>query len=125
MPSGPVTLEILDASGAVVRTFSTAPTNEPLLAGPPGGRAGRPGGIPNISALWQQTPEPFSATAGMHRVIWNPVAGGGRGPGGGGGGGGGFGRAATPLSGTFTARLTVNGRSYTESFIVKPDPRLK
>src|SRR5581483_3687339 len=45
--SGPVTLEILDASGAVLRTFSSdAP------AGPPaGGRGGgRGGGIPNTSA---------------------------------------------------------------------------
>jgi hypothetical protein len=28
-----------------------------------------------------------------------------------------------PLTGTFTARLTANGKSYTRSFTVLPDPR--
>ena len=27
------------------------------------------------------------------------------------------------LTGTFTARLTVDGRSYTQTLVVKPDPR--
>jgi len=86
-----------------------------------GGRGrGAAGGIPNVSPLWQAQPEPFAASAGMHRVVWNPVAaGGGRGFGGGGFGG----RGATPLVGTFTARLTVNGKAYTQTFTVKPDPR--
>ena len=55
----------------------------------------------------------------MHRVVWNAVAVSGA------GGGGGFGRAAIALTGTFTARLTVNGKTYTQSFTVKPDPRAK
>jgi photosystem II stability/assembly factor-like uncharacterized protein len=116
--TGPVTLEILDAAGTVLRTFSTEPGAQPTA---PAGRGGRgSGGIPNTSALWRPTPEPFSASAGMHRVVWLPVAanaGGGRGRGGGRGGGG------TPLAGTFTAKLTANGRSYTQTFLVKPDPR--
>jgi len=29
------------------------------------------------------------------------------------------------LTGPFTARLTVNGKSYTQAFTVKPDPRAK
>jgi hypothetical protein len=29
------------------------------------------------------------------------------------------------VSGTFTARLTVNGQTYTQTFNVKPDPRAK
>ena len=41
----------------------------------------------------------------------------------GGGGGGGRGGGAPPVAGTFTARLTVNGKSYTRTFTVKPDPR--
>jgi hypothetical protein len=111
----PVTLEILDASGATLRTY----TSDAAAAVPaPAGR----GGIPNTSALWRPDPEPFSGKAGMHRVVWNPVAiaagRGGRGGGGGGRGGG------TPLTGTFTAKLTVNGRSYTQPFTVKPDPRV-
>ena len=109
----PVTLEILDAGGASLRSFSSQPANPPTAASPGAPR------IPNTTALWRPTPEPFSAAAGMHRVVWNPVVGGG---GGGFGGGGGRGGAAR-LTGTFTARLTVNGKSYTQTFMVKPDPR--
>ena len=120
--TGPVTLEILDSSGATVATFATQNTTQPqtLLGGRGGGAAGR-GGIPNTSALWRPTPEPFSAGAGMHRVVWTPVAAtGGRGGGGGGRGGGGV-----RLIGTFTAKLTANGQSYTQTFTVKPDPRTR
>jgi len=120
--SGPVTLEIMDASGTVVRAY----TNEPAAANaaPGGGGAGgrgRAGGIPNVSPLWQTTPEPFSGAPGMHRVVWTPI-GGGRGRG---AGGGGFGRGGgAPLTGAFTARLTVSGQTYTTTFNVKPDPRI-
>ena len=115
--TGPVTLEILDAGGAVLRTLSAdAP------AGQAGGRAGRAGGIPNTSPLWRAAPSAFPTTAGLHRVFWNPVAGGGAG---GAAGGGGFGRggSVTLLTGTFTARLKVGEQSYSQSFVVKPDPR--
>ena len=113
--TGPVTLEILDASGAVLRTLSAdAP------AAQAGGRAGRVGGIPNTSSLWRAAPSAFPTTAGLHRVFWNPVAGNA-----GAGGGGGFGRGGgvTMLTGTFTARLKVGEQSYSQSFVVKPDPR--
>jgi len=117
--AGPVTLEIADSTGAVVRAYGTNAPPTPAA----GGRGGS-GGIPNTSPLWRPAPEPFATSAGMHRVVWNPVsAPAGRGGGGGGGGGGGFGRGGVPLFGTFTARLTVGGRSYTQSFTVKPDPR--
>ena len=77
------------------------------------------GGIPNTSALWRPAPEQFATTAGVHRVVWTPVAGGGgRGRGGGGRGGG-----ANPLTGTFTARLSVGGQTYTQTFNVKEAPR--
>ena len=51
----------------------------------------------------------------MHRVVWTPVAAvaGGRGRGGGRGGGG------APLTGTFTVKLTANGKSYSQTFAVK------
>jgi hypothetical protein len=107
-----VSVEILDSAGTVVATFSNAPTNAN-----PGGRGGRGGagggGIPNVSPLWRQAPEPFSTSAGMHRVEWIPVAGGGRGRGGGGRGGG------APQTGTFTARLTAGGKTYTQTFTVR------
>jgi photosystem II stability/assembly factor-like uncharacterized protein len=118
--TGPVVLEVLDAAGTTVATFSSDAGSQPAAAGGRGGGGGRAGGIPNTSALWRPTPEPFSAAAGMHRVVWNPVgAGGGRGRGGGRGGGG------ARLTGTFSAKLTVNGKSYTQPFIVKPDPRAR
>ena len=111
--SGPVTIEILDSSGAVVHSVGTGAEAQAPAGG---GRGGRAGGIPNVSPFWRPAPIPFSTSAGMHRVIWTPVApGGGRGRGGGGGRGGG-----TPLTGTFTARMTVNGKTYTQQFTVHP-----
>ena len=101
--AAPVTLEILDAAGKVLRKWPAEPA------------AGTPtrGGLPRVSPLWQPVPEMFSTTAGMHRVVWRPVApaepprrGGG-----------------ARLAGTFTARLTVNGRALTRDFTVRPDPR--
>ena len=116
--TGPVTIDILAAKDEVLHTFSSQGSAEGPAAGR-GGRGGRAGGIPNVSALWRPTPEPFSTAAGMHRVVWNPVApspnAGGR--------GGGRGNQGTPLTGTFTARLTVGGKSYTQTFTVRPDPR--
>jgi hypothetical protein len=155
-----VTLEILDAGGNVVQTYTSGEAPSP--AG--GGRGGR-GGIPNTSPLWRTAPEAFAGSAGMHRVVWAPGGGGGRGFGGGGGGrgaaaaiagavtgggapgtagaagaAGGRGRAgggggATgggrggrgggggETIGTFTAKLTVNGQSYSQTFTIRPDPR--
>jgi hypothetical protein len=40
------------------------------------------------------------------------------------GGGGGFGRGSViPMAGVFTVKLTVNGKAYTQTLTVKPDPR--
>jgi photosystem II stability/assembly factor-like uncharacterized protein len=120
--SGPVTLEVVDASGAAVRTWTSEPvqTSAPIPTRPT-----QPGGIPNLSALWVPTsPLPGGAGAvgsvGMHRVIWAPMALNVRSVA---VGGGGFGRSVTPLTGTFTAKLTVNGKTYTQTFTVKPDSR--
>ncbi|HEY5086439.1 MAG TPA: hypothetical protein VII66_03685, partial [Gemmatimonadaceae bacterium] len=113
--SGTVSIEILDSTGAVLHTFTNTPSQSPAAAG----RRGNAGGIPNTSPLWRATPEPFSTSAGMHRVVWNPVkvspppA----------GGAGFFRSRGTPVAGTFTAKLTVNGKSYTQTFLVKSDPR--
>jgi hypothetical protein len=113
--SGPVTIEILDPAGKVLHTFSSEKASVA-----PRGRRGRPGGIPNTTALWRPEPKPLDATAGMHRVTWLPVDESERGRG---GFGEGFGRRLTFITGTFTAKLTVNGTSYTRSFTVLPDPR--
>ena len=117
-PAGPVTIEILDASGTSLETFSSVPA-EPAAGG--GGQgAGQPQGIPNTTALWRVPPAPFSAAAGMHRVAWDPNAGRRRrGP------RGGANQTPPPkLPGTFTAKLTVNGQTQTRSFMVRPDPRI-
>ena len=110
----PVTLEIVDASGAVVGTFTSAPA---APAAPPAG--GRPAsGIPSTSPLWRPEPERFSAAAGMHRVVWSTSRGGR-------GFGGGFGRgtAQPPYTGSFTAKLTVNGKVLSQTFTVRPEVR--
>jgi hypothetical protein len=58
----------------------------------------------------------LSPAAGIHRAVWEPIA--SVTP-----GGDGFRRTTTRLTGTFTAKLTVDGKSYTQSFSVRPDPR--
>jgi hypothetical protein len=111
--SGPVTLEILDPAGEVIRKYSSedkgpAVNLETL----------------NIPAYWVRSFEPLSSGAGMHRWIWDlrptpaprPA-----------GGGGGFGRggATTVLPGSYTVRLSAGGKSYTQPLTVKLDPRTK
>ena len=120
--SGPVTLDILDVSGTTLHTFSSEASPDVPQGGRAGGRGGRGGGIPNVSALWRPTPETFSTAAGMHRVVWNPVAPPAPGTA---GRGGGRGNQGTPLIGTFTARLTVGGATYTQTFNVRQDPRVE
>jgi len=122
--SGPVTLEILDANGAVLHTYANpapAPARGAPGAGAEGSRARS--GLPRVSPLWQTTPPPFSTAAGMHRVVWRPVAETGRGEP---EGGGGFFRRGPVrfLTGVFTAKFTVSGQSYTRTFTVRSDPRL-
>jgi len=107
--SGPVTIEITDSSGKTVATLSSDP-NAAVLSGRR--RRAPSGGIPNVSPLWQTTPEPLSAAAGIHRAVWEPIA--SVTP-----GGDGFRRAVTRLTGTFTAKLTANGKTEMQTFTVK------
>jgi hypothetical protein len=117
-PSGRVTLEVLDSAGEVVRHYSSDPiTPVPEAARPP---------HPNF---WVKVERPLPTEPGMHRVNWdlrydappafthsfeinaNP--------------------AETPASpegavvppGTYTVRLTVNGKSHNEKVTVANDPR--
>ncbi|OLE83320.1 MAG: glycoside hydrolase [Acidobacteria bacterium 13_1_20CM_2_65_9] len=119
----PITLDILDAAGKVVRHYSSADRPEPP----------DPATAP-VPLYWYRAPQRLSATAGMHRFTWDvhyqsvPGLAGGR---------GGLPIAAVPYDtvpvpsapwaapGPYTVKLTVSGRSYTQSLTLKMDPRVK
>ena len=113
--NGPVTIEIVDAAGAVVATYSSDPSRQPQPTGRGGFGRGRPGGIPNTSPLWRPVAEPMSTSAGMHRVAWTLASAGGF--------GGGRGAETPPIVGNYTVRLTANGKTLTQPITVRPDPR--
>ena len=110
--SGPVTLEIIDPSGDVIRKYSSEdkfPSIDPEKL--------------NYPPFWARTQEPLPATAGFHRWLWDfrptPPAQTGR-------GGGGRGRGGElALPGEYKVRLTAGGKSQTQTLIIKPDPRAK
>ena len=104
-------LELVDSTGAIVRSFTNAAAPA-ATGGRGGGRRG--GGLP--SAL--------PTKIGMNRFVWDlRYAGGPTGAGDGEGGGfGGQGPLVAP--GTYRARLTSGGTVKTETFTVKIDPRI-
>ena len=114
--NGPVTLEILDPAGDVIRKYSSEDKAPPV----------NPNTL-SIPISWVRTPEPLSRGAGMHRWIWDLRPTPAPRPAGGSGGGGGFGGRGVPpvLPGTYTVRLTADGKSYTQPLLVKMDPRAK
>jgi hypothetical protein len=120
--SGPVTLEILDSAGKLVRKYSS--TDKPELT---------PEQLQQqlIPTYWVKPFRTLPADAGMHRWVWDlrytapvsthrdyPIA-------------------AVPhdtprtpqgplvLPGQYTVRLTADGQSYTEPVTIKMDPRVK
>jgi photosystem II stability/assembly factor-like uncharacterized protein len=118
----PVTLEILDAANHLVRRYSRSDKPEPIekIA------AANP-----IPMYWVRPPQTLSSAAGMHRFVWDmhfppPEA---------------LNRefpisaiihdtpqyplGAFALPGSYTVKLTVAGRSYTQPLTVKMDPRIK
>jgi photosystem II stability/assembly factor-like uncharacterized protein len=116
--NGTVTLEILNSAGGVVRRHSSA---DPITVIDPNTLV--------TNAIWQRPVEGLATTAGMHRFVWdfrpNPPAGGRGGRGGGSGGGGGRGGLPPSAPGTYSVRLTVNGKPYTQPLTIKADPRVK
>jgi photosystem II stability/assembly factor-like uncharacterized protein len=119
---GPVTLEILDSRGAVVRRYAS--TDKPDMTQEQ---------LENqlIPLYWLRPQKILAATPGMHRWVWDlhystpdstrheyPIA-------------------AVPhdtprlplgpsaLPGDYTVRLAANGRSFTAPLTVKMDPRVK
>jgi photosystem II stability/assembly factor-like uncharacterized protein len=119
--NAPVTLEVVDSDGNVLRRYSSedpaAPTPEQLRTN-------------LIPPYWPQMSGPLPTTAGMHRWVWDlhataptathpsyPIS-------------------AVPhetpltpqgpvvLPGTYTVRLTVDGRTESQTLLVKMDPRV-
>ena len=119
--SGPVTLEIVDAQGKLVRRFSS--TDKPEVT-----QAELEKQL--IPLYWIRMPKILSASAGMHRWVWDlhypspaslqhqyPIS---AVP---------YDTPRTPqgpiaLPGEYTTRLTVNGHTSTASLTVKVDPRV-
>ncbi len=119
---GPVTLEILDGGGNVIRRYSSADAIEqPDAATVP------------VPLYWYRAPHPLSTAAGLHRFMWDlhykPLRGSGA--------RGGLPIAAVPhdtppaptspwvAPGQYTVRLSANGRSYSQPLVLKMDPRVK
>jgi hypothetical protein len=119
-PSGPVTLEIHDASGALVRRFASD------------AKAQWPDAERYFDASWVNPPETLSATPGFHRFVWNlhyarpsairydySIAG--------------VWGAGTPIAplgpfvlpGTYQMVLKADGRSTMAPLTVIEDPRVK
>jgi photosystem II stability/assembly factor-like uncharacterized protein len=118
--SGPITLEIKDGKGNVVRHYSSA---DPV---PPGDDSNL-----KVPAYWVRPPQTLSNERGTHRFLWDmhlpPVPGlepeypmtavlHDTAP-----------QATSPwvTPGDYSVVLTVNGKSFTQPLSVKMDPRVK
>ena len=107
--AGPVTLEILDGDGKLVRRYSSE--DAPARVDP---------NSLDIPMYWIHPAETLSAKAGMHRFVWDlryaapPGMRGRRGSSAG----------ALTLSGEYTAKLIVAGHSLTQELTVKMDPNI-
>jgi hypothetical protein len=118
-PEAPVTLEILDAAGALVRRYAS---DDPVP-------------VIDVNSLpfpeyWIRPPQLLSASTGSHRFVWDfhftpdpgdrprfPIAATYRNT------------APGPTSpraeaGDYTVRLTVDGETFEQPLTVHPDPRL-
>jgi photosystem II stability/assembly factor-like uncharacterized protein len=107
--STPVTLEILDREGALVRRYSSA---DAVPAADPGKQ--------RLAPIWFLPPSALSATAGMHRFVWplryaSPPALSGGDP---------WENGPWAPPGTYRLVLTAAGQRLEQSLEVRPDPRL-
>jgi hypothetical protein len=111
-PKGDVTLEILDSQGALVRKLSSKPED----------KDGDPfaGLFPELNL----GPKPLTTQPGVNRIIWDLEYDGAKtikkawswgsassGP--------------NVLPGTYTLKLTVDGKSFSTPLVVKQDPRVQ
>ncbi|MBE3126385.1 MAG: glycoside hydrolase [Acidobacteria bacterium] len=120
--SGPVTIEIVDGTGRVIRRYTSADKGEyPTPESAP------------VPLYWYRKPLTLKTAAGMHRFLWDmryqPLVGGGR--------RGGLPIAATPWNtvptpnsiwappGLYTIKLTVDGQTLKQPLTLRMDPRVK
>jgi photosystem II stability/assembly factor-like uncharacterized protein len=138
--AGEVKLEFLDASGKVVRTYSsTDPVRKPDPATDPVAYNKLCQQTPNapdcgLPLYWPAPPQILGTSAGMHRFTWDmhydPLSASAAGRG--------FGaNGAVPhrtypsvnapwvAPGVYTVRLTANGETQTQPITIKMDPRVK
>lgn len=117
-PEGPVTLEVLDDAGAVVRRFSSADPVDTL-----------PSHL-QVPFYWMRPPRSLPAAAGMNRFVWDlhesPLAGARLS----------YPISATPgdtpaeprgpwaLPGRYRVRLTAGGQHWEQPLTVRMDPRV-
>ncbi len=119
--TGPATLEIIEPSGRVIRTYSSRDT------------AMAPADIGNTPRYWIRPTQVLSAAPGFHRFVWDehyerPVGAAAltsypisaapfdtpREP-----------RGPWALPGNYTVRLTVRGQQYVQPLRIVMDPRVK
>jgi hypothetical protein len=117
--ASPVTIEILNSKNQVIRKMPSTDPTEPIKS------------FKNVPVYWIRQPKAPAVTAGFHRFVWNM-------------------RLAPPDAlehefpisaiyrdtpkapegplvppGTYTVRLTANGKSLTQPLVIKNDPRSK
>ncbi|HKT26324.1 MAG TPA: hypothetical protein VJR04_17070 [Terriglobales bacterium] len=108
-----VTVEILDASGKVIRTF---PPKQPTITESQNEEVGE--------GFMRQAPPNPTGNAGLNRFVWNlRYEDSTKVPGAILWGGSNSGPVAVP--GNYQVRVTVRGKSYTEPLEIKEDPRIK
>lgn len=116
---GPVTLEITNIDGSVIRRYASNDPDEPPVA------------APNMPDYWIRPPQKLAATPGLHRFVWDgrypPPAMANLG----------YAIAAIarntpktpqgmwPLPGQYQVRLTVGDRTYRQPIQLKLDPRVR
>ena len=138
--SGEVKLEILNAAGKVIRTYSSNdPVRNPDPARDPAAYNKLCQQTPTLPdcglpLYWPAPQQTLSTQPGHHRFSWDlhydPLGAGGGGRGGGAGGAvprrtyGGVNSPWVP-PGSYSVRLTVDGKPSTQPIVVKIDPRVK
>ncbi len=139
---GDVTLDILDASGEIIRSYSS---DDPIRHPDPALDSAaynrlcqKTPDAPDcaLPLYWPAPPNVISTEAGMHRVSWDlryaPIAIDGGRPAGGGADVGAVPHRTAPVTdapwappGAYTVRLTAGGKTFSQPLALRLDPRVK